>query len=599
MAGPVNDGNFYIQQRKEHESNLQEKKTVGSGLQLKEGYKNYSSSEKKKSMNTFDNIPSGLDPGQMVMCDTENGNCGGPVVEKNTKELEELKTIQDAYNRELQEYNQSIKNLMENSKLYVHATNNSTNRAHNNWIRDEKTGSIGYVTSRGVYKELPDLVMGNEIQGKNKCPDNYTQAQTVAVTSGQIQSLSSAPYNEILETNLGPIIKGDPMISNQSCSNAGENIYITKPAKTTEAEYKGCNRTSGQIQKDLGKTTIAGCRQRAEDRGVNTFQMGPNESGRAWCYLGDGNSGTYEDGASTCPTNSSGRRFGRHVPERVVEPKDKTFFNFLPQLVDPYDTYATYIMSGANVSNLGKTYYVTDDLKTKMYPDDLLITDGDSFEFAGNFDSDGNDIVSGTGLSLEQVKAKCINTPGSAGFVMMNNGKYHIKNNKMWPHSNRQMNTAAQLYVRNKSVKNSSSCSNVVKFASQEQSDGYMNSGEMMSIDTPCSLGIISNRDMQLVKGQYSKLQNILVTMHAKISEISKEDSTMNKHLMDEYNLLQSNLKKYEKTYKEIRDIDKLSRHTSALYTDSMLQMNSRNSKFIIWSILALSMAYITMKYIR
>ena len=30
---------------------------------------------------------------------------------------EELKTIQNTYNRELQEYNQSIKNLMENSKL--------------------------------------------------------------------------------------------------------------------------------------------------------------------------------------------------------------------------------------------------------------------------------------------------------------------------------------------------------------------------------------------------------------------------------------------------------------------------------------------------
>ena len=260
MVGPIKDGNFYIQQRKEHEGNLQKKKKVGSGLQIKEGYKNYSRSEQKKSPNAFD-IPSGLDPGQMVMCETKTTditgfNCGGPVIEKNTNELEELKTIQDAYNRELQEYNNSIKNLMENSKLYVHATNNSTNRAHNNWVRDEKTGSIGYVTSRGVYKELPDLAMGNEIQGNNKCPGNYTQTETVTVNSGQVQSLSSAPYNDIVETNMGPIIKGDPMISNQSCSSAGENIYITRPAKTTEPVYKGCNKTSGQIQTDLGETTF-------------------------------------------------------------------------------------------------------------------------------------------------------------------------------------------------------------------------------------------------------------------------------------------------------------------------------------------------------
>lgn len=603
MVGPIKDGNFYIQQRKEHEGNLQKKKRVGSGLQIKEGYKNYSRSEQKKSPNAFD-IPSGLDPGQMVMCEANTvgiagSNCGGPVIEKNTNELEELKAIQDAYNRELQEYNNSIKNLMENSKLYVHATNNSTNRAHNNWVRDEKTGSIGYVTSRGVYKELPDLAMGNEIQGNNKCPGNYTQAQTVTVNSGQVQSLSSAPYNDIVETNMGPIIKGDPMISNQSCSSAGENIYITRPAKTTEPVYKGCNKTSGQIQTDLGETTFESCRQRAEDKGVNTFQMGPNDSDRAYCYLGDGSSDTYENGSSNCPTNSSNHRLGRHVPERFEEPKKVTFFNFIPQLVDPYDTYATYTMSGANINNMGKTYYVTDDLKTKMYPDDLLTNDGDSFEFAGNFDSAGNDIVSGTGLSLEQVKVKCINTPNSAGFVMTNDGTYYIKNNKMWPNGNRQMNPTIQLYVRSKSLKNSNSCSKVINFANQEQSDGYMNTGEMMSIDTQCSLGIISNRDMELVKSQYLKLQNILSTMRTKIDKISKEDATMNERLMNEYNLLQSNLNKYEKTYKEIRDVHKLSKHSSALYEDSTLQMNSRNSKFIIWSILALTVAYITMKYIR
>ena len=49
MVGPIKDGNFYIQQRKEHEGNLQKKKRVGSGLQIKEGYKNYSRSEQKKT----------------------------------------------------------------------------------------------------------------------------------------------------------------------------------------------------------------------------------------------------------------------------------------------------------------------------------------------------------------------------------------------------------------------------------------------------------------------------------------------------------------------------------------------------------------------
>jgi hypothetical protein len=391
------------------------------------------------------------------------------------------------------------------------------------------------------------------------------------------------------------------MISNQSCSGSGENIYITKPAKTTGAIYKGCNKTTGSLQTDLGDTSLESCRQRAEDTGNNVFQMGPNESGKGHCYLGDGSSGTYEDGTSTCPTNSSNRRFGKHVPGRFVEVQGTGFFSgyALPEWKDPYDTYATYTTSGANISNLGKTYYVTDDLKTKMYPDDLLTNDGDSFEFAGNFDSGGNDIISGSGLSLEQVKAKCINTPGSSGFVMSNDGTYYIKNNKMWPNGSRQMNPNVQLYIRSKSVKNSNSCSNVVNFASQEQINGYMNTGEMMSLGTQCSLGVISNRDMESVISQYNKLQSILSEIYTKIVELTKEDKTLNDQLMNEYNLLQTKLKGYEKTYKEIRNIHKSSERNSALYEDSTLQMNSMNGKFMLWSVLALTVAYITMKYVR
>ena len=203
-----------------------------------------------------------------------NANCGGPVIEKNTKEFEELEQLQTIYNRQLQEYNQSIKNLMENSSMYVHATNNSSNKAINSWVKDPKTGKIGYVTTKGVYKELPDSEMGNQIQGNNNCPNNYSQAQSVTIKAGEINSLDSAPYNEMVETSVGPLIKGDPMIANQTCSNAGENIYITEPAKTSNILYKGCNRSSGSHQADLGNTTLEGCRQRAEDSGINVFKWG-------------------------------------------------------------------------------------------------------------------------------------------------------------------------------------------------------------------------------------------------------------------------------------------------------------------------------------
>jgi hypothetical protein len=532
--------------------------------------------------------------------DTTNDslNCGGPVIKKNIHEFQELEQLETIYNRQLQEYNQSIKNLMENSNMYVHATNSESNKALNSWVRDPKTGKIGYVTSKGVYKELSDLQMGNQIQGKNNCPNNYSQGQNITVKAGEINSLDSSPYDGMIETNLGTIIKGDPMISNQTCSNAGENIYISEPAKASTASYKGCNRSSGSHQDDLGNTTLEGCRQRAEDLGINVFQMGHHDSVTAPCYMGDGSSSTYESSASECPTNAKGQRMGKHVPGRFVEPKHITWTHFLPEWVDPYTTYATYTITGANVSNLGKTYYITDDLKSKLYPDKLTTPLGDSFKYVGNFDSVGNDIVNGTGLSIDQVKAKCIDTPGAAGFVMVN-GTYYIKNAKMWPRGLRQTKSNAEMYIRSTSVKNSNSCSNTVNFSSQDVIGGYMNSGDIMSENTQCSLGIISKRDLNLVKIQYDELQKTLKKIHDKINELSKEDKELNNKLLQEYNLLESRLKGYERSYQDILKMNKMSDHNSALYEDSTLQRISYNRHYILWSILALTIAFVTIRNIR
>ena len=213
--------------------------------------------------------------------------------------------------------------------------------------------------------------------------------------------------------------------------------------------------------------------------------MGSHGSGSvtAPCFMGDGSASTYESSSSECPTNAKSQRMGKNVPGRYEEPKHITFTNFLPQWVQGYNTYATYTINGADVSNLGKTYYVTDDLKSKLYPDNLISSEGDSFKYAGNFDSVGNDNRSGSGLSVEQVKEKCINTPGAAGFVLTN-GNYYIKNKNMWPRGNRQSNGGAELYIRNTAVTNNNSCSNTVNFSSQNEIGGYLNTGNIMTENT-------------------------------------------------------------------------------------------------------------------
>ena len=79
---------------------------------------------------------------QIINVELQKQNCGGPVIEKNMDDYEELKYIQLDFNRELQEYNQAVKDLVEN----------------------EKTGQINHVTRKNIdyinssYKKLNSIL---------------------------------------------------------------------------------------------------------------------------------------------------------------------------------------------------------------------------------------------------------------------------------------------------------------------------------------------------------------------------------------------------------------------------------------------------------
>ena len=268
--------------------------------------------------------------------------------------------------------------------------------------------------------------------------------------------------------------------------------------------------------------------------GSNVFQLGPNDG---WlngnCYVGGGGNPL---NAQLCPNVPGVGQMG------VVQPG--------------YSGFATYQTEGANNSNLGKTYHITDDLTKKEYPSNMINGYDNDFQFLPGYDSYGNDIVYGTGLSLEQIKQKCLATPGAAGFLY-NGNAYWIKNANMWPKGNRQYSTGlltpgVGLYIRNTKVNNNNSCSKQVNFSQQTESDGYVNAG-FMNMNTTCGLGSISKRDTQFIREQYNKLNSLLDKMYEKIVELSAEDVNLNEKMLSEYKLLKSKLNKYEETYKEIR----------------------------------------------
>lgn len=518
----------------------------------------------------------------------------GPVAKQNMAGFTELQNLQNKFNRQLQEYNTAIQTLSENSRGYVSASNRNNNRFANKYLKDGTSGATGYVTDRGVWKHLPNPQMGNSIQGKNGCPANWTSAQSIKADDGQSTSISNASEGDIIKMGGISIIKGTPTIANQSCNTAGQNIYITNPSRTTNRRYIECSQNPGSFQSDIGSTTIEACAKRAEDMGSNVFQLGQNNGGgRGNCFIGGGGNPI---NSAICQVVPGVGQMGQGRSGRWVRNGRYWWGGWKWRWESGYNGYATYQTSGANRNDLGKTFYITDDLTKKEYPNNRVTRTGDDFQLLPGYNSSGNDIVSGSGLSVEQIKQKCIEIPGAAGFYVSGNN-YWIKNANMWPNGNRQF-TGGDLYVRNTKVTNNNSCSKVVNFSQQSEVAGYINDG-FMNMNTTCGLGTINANDTIFINEQYDILNGILDEIHQKIVELSKEDVGLNKKLLDEYNLLKQKLHTYENTYKEIRGRKKTIGHYNALEDDSNLQMLSYNQKYILWSMLALGVTAGAMKIMK
>lgn len=612
---------------------------------------------------------------QVININLTKKTCGGPVLEKNIDDFEDLKKLQLEYFKELQIYNQTMKNLMDNYQHYSGAISNK-NSFRNNYIEDSETGKIGYVTKRGVWKHIPNTKAKDLMNGKNSCPTSRTKKVNKLNTHSY--SIGNAPVGTILDygdnkqlikgtpTIYGNRIPGSSITVGQTCNYAGENIYVTQPNRTKDLKYTGCFKQAGTYQSDLGTTNPANlnfdaCKQRAEDLGSNDFALG--RDGR--CYVGtnnnllnDNNYCAKEDNIwvgneiqnyrcydnKDSPGNDIRCKFGDANFDQAKKDCDNNpdcgAYNFwssegsnnsciktkraysvgnmdgnaqwseangfkycVKNYYSSEPTYAGYKTSNADNSALAKTYYITDNIQSKLYPDSIATKTGNDFEEVSGFDSWGNDILSGTlkdNETIEDIKKLCINTQGCAGFVMRNRN-YWLKNGNMWPKGARQLKKDNSiLYVRKTNVNsNNLSCSKKINFSSQQLFNGIEQTGTLMSETTKCAIGKISQLDREAIDTQYKNLNKILDKIYIKIQELTKKDIALNKRLVEEYHLLKKRLNNYEKIFAQIENEKKLISKDSAMNENATLNMLSYNKYFIIWSIIAMGLAYGTIKVMK
>ena len=78
-------------------------------------------------------------------------NMDGPIVEKNMADFEELKELQNEFARQLQVYNQSVKQLIDESRDYISSSSRANNQFANTYLKDPAGGVAWYPSRCACY----------------------------------------------------------------------------------------------------------------------------------------------------------------------------------------------------------------------------------------------------------------------------------------------------------------------------------------------------------------------------------------------------------------------------------------------------------------
>ena len=261
--------------------------------------------------------------------------------------------------------------------------------------------------------------------------------------------------------------------------------------------------------------------------------------------------------------------------------------------------YAVYSFKGANVKNMGKLANIGGNKKLREYPDSMTKY-LDTYTYAGNYDSIGNDIKLEKVTSLPECEKLCNKQEGCAGFMLGSDQNCYMKNKNMYPIGQRQLQASNyELYTRNKGIaQNNVSCSKEV----ENVNSGYygdMTTEEKMTLNTLCGLGVITEEQREDLDTAQQNLQNTVSQIEDKVKDLTKEEQNLNTAMKKEVKQMDTDVDEYKTLYDKIDKLGNKKITVDGAAGDTNLDMVSNNTKYVMWSILAIVAVMGSMKYMR
>jgi len=564
---------------------------------------------------------------------------------KNSQDLAKLKQLEDTFNKKLSTYVTAQKVLNDKIQTYMKASSFDNKKYFNQ--NAKFSNAIGYVTDKGVWKHYPNPDNYTNTKGKNGCPaGNPITMQNSGTTLPTSMFAMTNPPNLMFGTKM----KSGQACGNEGKNIYVTQLYSPGDVEAKyEGCYNASLDQQGLVfQSDIGhKSTIAQCAMRASDMGLDGFALGKGGEGKAKCYVATGGvdkvkrwpgpaedkwkcvqpsyletglsslkANPFEDYRPYCnggPGKQPGltnkfkyTKKGRNDCKReinnshgAVRKKDLKCPNLWCDVKNvggksvgfskSHDMVAVYSIPKISKASLGKVGYVTDDAQLREYPESMTEPNS-TFYNMGYYTSGGNNIKSLKNTTLEECKSKCSSeySDKCAGFAYHENTQAcNLKNDKMFPVGKRTESSKSQLYVRGKSVTNGATCPTEVVESTAQLWDAYPEAGRMTK-NAMCQVAFMTKEEKKKFETAHEELQGIAGEIQEVLAKLTETDEKLVESLGYNVKKLKRDIKQYTKIKNEKAKRKGQLQNSGAMESSSDLNMVSQNSKYIMWSILAI-----------
>ena len=259
------------------------------------------------------------------------------------------------------------------------------------------------------------------------------------------------------------------------------------------------------------------------------------------------------------------------------------------------DTNALYQLKNIGVaSNMAQLAYIDEDSQLHPYPNTNSQYSNNYTKMSGT-DSQGNDISGAAygNATVDQCQTSCNNKPACAGFAFSNNSCYP-KTSSMYPKGSIKMNSAVDLYVKNKIPKTPPiGVSNTTNNIDTIMYKKYVNGGKIGD-----SYGISNATSSQ--KKQLQKLQTKLNMLSNQMNYLTNRYGTNTQDLQQQSLTNEKGLSNYYKDIKTTNNkIGTFDTNVDNIMNDSDIIVLQKNYDYLFWSIIAVTTVIISMNIVK